>query len=234
MQDVRKQYLASVNGRITGARTSALAMAAPLEAESSSHKSQQSTATENKKQEEKKLVNQKAGLLHALLSLGALRPAVALLSKFPWMVDASPELADLLLRVLKYSITGLYESTWPSGPDKSSFSRPKARFATAGIVPAPERKTHITLSAPTPPSTNTTNFIFFFPRWTERIPICSTLDDVVDVVEPLLNFVGVHVSRDVNFLAKFLRIGRSHLSSTVGPHRHAGKHGLTSLLPGSS
>lgn len=216
MADVQKDYVASVASRLTGAKVSMLAMAAPLESAGSS-KPQQSTAADIKKSEVKEVPNQRLGLLHALLSLGALRPAIALLSKFPWLVDAFPELADLLLRVLKHSIAGLYEATWPSGPDKSSFSRAKARFGTSGTVSAPERRPHITLSAPTPPSTNTTNFIFFYPGWTERIPVCSTLEDVVDIIEPLLNFVGVHVSRDVNFLAKFLRVGRSHLNSTVRP-----------------
>lgn len=215
MVDVHKQYLASVDSRITGAKVSMLAMAAPLESAGLSSKPRQSTPAEAKKQEMKEIPNQKLGLLHALLSLGALRSAIALLSKFPWMIDAFPELADLLLRVLKHSIAGLYESTWPLGQDKSSFSKAKARFGTTGLVPAPERRAHITLSAPTPPSTNTTNYIFFFPQWIERIPVCSVLDDVIDVIEPLLNFVGVHVSRDVNFLAKFLRVGRNHLGSIV-------------------
>lgn len=218
MTDVQKQYHVTVDSRITGAKVSMLAMAAPLESTgTSSSKPPQSTPAEAKKPEVKEIPNQKLGLMHALLSLGALRPAIALLSKFPWMVDASPELADLLLRVLKHSIAGLYESTWPSGPDKSSFTKAKARFGTAGVLPASERRPHITLTAPTPPSTNTTNYIFFFPQWTERVPVCTAMDDVVDVIEPLLNFVGVHVSRDVNFLAKFLRVGRNHLNTTVRP-----------------
>lgn len=217
MEDVRKQYLASIESRIAGAKTSMLAMAAPLESVGSTGSTlpRPSTPADLKKPESEGMTNQKFGLLHALLSLGALRPAVALLSKFPWMVDAFPELADLLLRVLKHSISGLYDSTSTSGPDKSSFTRARARFATAGVVPAQDRRPQITLQAPTPPSTSSTNYVFFFPQWTERVPICSSADDVEDVVEPLLNFVGVHVSRDVNFFAKFLRVGRNHLSSTV-------------------
>ncbi|KAI0693806.1 transcription factor/nuclear export subunit protein 2-domain-containing protein [Cytidiella melzeri] len=216
MTDVHKQYLASVDSRIIGAKVSMLAMAAPLESSGTNVKPRQATPAEQKKPEAtKETPNQTLGLLHALLSVGALRPAIALLSKYPWMVDAFPELADLLLRILKHSISRLYEAAVPSGPDKSSFGKARARFANAGVVPAPEKRAHITLMAPTPPSTSTSTFLFFYPQWVERVPMCSTLDDVVDVIEPLLNFVGVHVSRDVNFLAKFLRVGRGHLNSII-------------------
>lgn len=201
---------------MVGARVSMLAMAAPLESAGGSSKPRQSTQPEPKKPElAKETPNQILGLLHALLSIGALRPAIALLSKYPWMVDAFPELADLLLRILKHSISKLYDSIWPSGSDKSSFSKAKARFANTGLVSAPERRVHITLLAPTPPSTSTTTYLFFYPNWTERVPMCSTMEDIVDVIEPLMSFVGVHVSRDVNFLSKFLRIGRTHTNSIV-------------------
>ena len=191
-------------------------MAAPLESSGGASKARQSPPNDQKRPEvPKETSNQISGLLHALLSIGALRPALALLTRYPWMVDAFPELADLLLRILKHSISKLYEATWSSGPDKSSFSKPKARFAHTGLVPAPERRVHITLVAPPPPGTSTTTYLFFYPNWTERIPMCSTMDDIVDVIEPLMSFAGVHISRDVNFLSKFLRIGRFHISSIV-------------------
>ncbi|KAI0091900.1 transcription factor/nuclear export subunit protein 2-domain-containing protein [Irpex rosettiformis] len=212
--DIYEQYQASVESRIVSARVSMLAMAAPLESSGSSSRARQSTQAEQAKPNgPKEAPNQILGLLDALLSIGNLRPAIALLTKYPWMVDAFPELADLLLRILKHSISKLYETTWPSGPDKSSFSKAKARFANTGLVSAPERRVHITLMAPAPPSTSTTTYLFFYPNWTERIPMCSSTEDIVDVIEPLMSFVGIHISRDVNFLSKFLRIGRSHVSS---------------------
>jgi THO complex subunit 2 len=215
MPDVHARYLASIDSRITGAKVSVLAMAAPLESTGSS-KPRQSTPTEPEKPDTpKETPNQVLGLLHAMLSVGTLRPAIALLSKYPWLVDAFPELADLLLRILKHSISTLYEATCVTGHDKSSFSKAKARFTNTGVAAVPEKRVHITLAAPTPPCTSTTSYLFFYPQWTQRIPMCSTMDDVVDVIEPLLNFVGVHVSRDVNFIAKFSRVGRSHITSTV-------------------
>lgn len=216
MDKVRKDYFADVQSRISGAKISQLAMAAPLESGSSSFKARPSTPVESKKPVEvKEPPNQKVGLLTALLSIGALRPAIAIMSKFPWLVDTQPEIADLMLRVLKASISGLYESALVTKKPNPSFTQPRARYGSGGVSLPPPRRPLLTLWAPTPPSTSTTDFVFFFPEWAERVPVCSSLDDLIDVIEPLMHFIGLHVSRDPSFLTKFLRLGRSHLASTV-------------------
>ncbi|KAL6309570.1 transcription factor/nuclear export subunit protein 2-domain-containing protein [Sparassis latifolia] len=216
MDNWRKEYLATVDARISGAKISQLAMAAPLESGTQSSKSRPAVSSEPKRTSETKEVpNQKLGLLNALLSVGALRPAVAILSKFPWLVDAFPEVADLMLRILKLSLSALYDSTQPTKERNASFTQPRARFGPTGVVAAPERKPHLTLCAPTPPSTINIDFVFFFPDWSQRVPICSTLDDLVDVIEPLMHFIGLHISRDNSFFTKFLRLGRTHLQQTV-------------------
>lgn len=220
MEAEHKKYLASVTSRIDGAKFSMLAMAAPLidsSLGSGSSRPRQATPSEAKKPEpEKEMPNQKLGILNALLALGALRPALALLSKYRWIVDASPDIADLLLRVARHSIAGLYDTVIASQRDqKANFCVAKPRFGTTGVAPAPERKPQLTLWAPTPPSTSSTDFVFFFPQWTERIPLCNGMDDLVSVLEPLLRFVGLHVSRDPTFLTKFLRIARHFVVTTV-------------------
>lgn len=211
-----KKYLDSVDARIAGAKVSMLAMAAPLESSSSSSgsKLRQSTPAEAKKPE-KELSNQKIGLLHALLSLGALRPGLTLLSKYPWIVDASPDIADLLLRVLKHCITPVYDAHGAGKEQRPNLCTPKPRFGATGVTPAPERKPQLTVWAPTPPSTSTTDFVFFFPQWTERVPVCTTTEDVVDVLEPLMRFIGLHISRDLVFMAQFSRVGRAQVQATV-------------------
>ncbi len=45
--------------------------------------------------------------------------------------------------------------------------------------------------------------------------MCRSMDDVEDVIEPLLSYIGLHVSREPLFLTKLLRLGRMQLSSTV-------------------
>nr|VWP00540.1 Palmitoyltransferase AKR1 (EC (Ankyrin repeat-containing protein AKR1) [Ganoderma boninense] len=217
MGDLHKAYLANIETRIAGAKVSQLAMAAPLESGGSSNTKARPAAPEGKKEEvvEKEAPNQKLGLLNALLSVGALRPAISILSKFPWMVDAYPELADLMIRVLKHSIVPVFDTIAPQKDKTASFAKPRARYGATGLVSPPERRRQLTLVAPTPPSTSTVDFVFFFPDWAQRIPMCSTYDDLIDVLEPLMRFVGLHVSRDPSFFTKLLRVGRRHITSTL-------------------
>jgi THO complex subunit 2 len=90
------------------------------------------------------------------------------------------------------------------------------------------RKPMLTLYAPTPPGTSTADFVYFFPFWADRIPLCSTLDDLMDVIDPLMAFVGLHISRDPVFLTKFARLGRLHITSTV---RQLVKSPFSNVLP---
>jgi THO complex subunit 2 len=221
---VYKAYMASIDARIDNAKVSQLALAAPLESSSqpSSTSRLAHPAPEAKKPsppdptpESKDPPNQKAGLLVALLSVGALRPALALLTKFRWLVDAYPEIADLLIRVMKHSLASLYDQHLVTKPRSPSNVQPRARWGATGVIPAPVRKPMLTLYAPTPPGTSTADFVYFFPFWADRIPLCSTLDDLMDVIDPLMAFVGLHISRDPVFLTKFARLGRSHITSTV-------------------
>ena len=216
-----KAYMASIDARIDNAKVSQLALAAPLESSSqpSSSRLAPPPPPEVKKPsaptEPKEPPNQKVGLVVALLSVGALRPALALLTKFSWLVDACPEIADLLIRVMKHSLTTLYDHHLVTKPRSPSNIQPRARWGATGVVPAPARKPMLTLCAPTPPGTSTVDFVYFFPFWTDRVPLCNTMDDLIDVIEPLMAFVGLHVSRDPVFLTKFARLGRLHIASTV-------------------
>lgn len=214
MDLTRKEFLENVKSRIIGAKNSLLAMAAPLESGTSSQAKPKATTPQESKKIEVKNTNQKIGLLHALLSVGALRPAFAILSQFPWVVDVFPELADLLLRILKHSLEPFYDSM-ATKQRNLNFLKPRCRYGPSGAMQPATRKPMLTLWAPTPPSTNGTDFVFFFPDWADRIPKMSSLDDLVDIIEPIMHFIGVHVSRDVLYLTKFLRLGRQHLQPTV-------------------
>lgn len=214
MESVKEEYQRDVATRIAATAVSQLAMAAPLES-SGSTKSKSTPQAEVKKIPEPKDVNQKVGLLTALLAVGALKPALAILSKFPFLVDARVEIADLVIRIMKVSISPLYESLLVTKERNPSFTQPRARYGTSGVSAAPGRKPVLTLWAPTPPSTYNTDFVFFYPDWVDQVPICSSLSDLEDVIEPLMKFIGVHVSRDPLFLTKFLRLGRTHLQTTV-------------------
>jgi len=219
MEQARKEYLVKVESRLAGAKVSQLAMAAPLESVNSSSKPKAAAPSGPKPVEVKEKSNQKVGIISALLSIGAIRPALSLIAMYPWVVDANQQLADLIIRIMKHSIASLYESTLITKERPVGFSQQKARYGVAGLQPAPARKPHLTFWAPTPPSTSVWDFVFFFPKWTERVPVCTQLSDLVDFVEPFMRFITVHISRDPLFVTKFLRLGRHHLATTVSSPR---------------
>ena len=214
MESYRKDYLAHVQERISDAKMSQLAMAGPLES-ATPVKPRTEVVEEAKKPTIFKASNQKAGLVGALLAVGALRPAIAVISKFPWLLDAHVEVTDLMLRNIRHSIAPLYDSTFVLKERNASFTRPRAKFSPNGVTSVPTRKPQLTLIAPTPPSTASTDFVFFFPDWPERIPVATTFDDLEDVIEPIMSFIGPHISRDPLFVSKVTRLGRSQLMTTV-------------------
>ncbi|KAJ7591413.1 transcription factor/nuclear export subunit protein 2-domain-containing protein [Mycena floridula] len=219
MEQYREAYKADVQSRKDGAKTSQLAMAAPLESAPAStlKPAKASTPVDSKKPaaETKQPPSQKASLLLALLSLGALKPAIWIMSKFPWLVDAHPEIADLMIRIMKHSLSPLYDTLIVAKTRNPSFTQPRARWSTTGLALPPQRRSTLSLWAPTPPSTSTADFVFFFPDWTQQVPTCTSLEDLEDVIEPFMRFVGLHISRDPLFVTKFLRLGRLQVQSTV-------------------
>lgn len=210
MDQALKAYHTSIKERISNARTSILAMAAPLESSGSSGaKTKATPAAEPTPQKDPP--QQRIGLLKALLAIGALRPGFAMLSQHPWLVDAHPDTADLLNRIISHSLEPLFLSKYPKSDDARGFSVPRPKLSPGGVTAQPVRKYMLTLWAPTPPSTATNDFVFFFPNWTERIPICSTTKDLEIFLQPIIHFAGLHISRDPLLLAKLVRLGRSHL-----------------------
>jgi len=215
-----KQYNESISDRIAAAKMNALAIAAPLSDDTvpTSVSSAKPAAPEPEQQEKKQkdIPNQKLGLLTALLSVGALRPSVAILTKFPWMTAAYSELTDLYLRILRVSMQPLYETACHTNTDLvSSNTKPRARFGSNGAVQPPQRKHILTICAPTPPSTVTSEFVFFYPTWDAFIPRCTQHSDIADVLVPLLTYLSTQISRDMAFVTKLCRIGRLQLTAEV-------------------
>ncbi|KZV72082.1 hypothetical protein PENSPDRAFT_733684 [Peniophora sp. CONT] len=216
-EEDHQAYNESVEKRKSAGTVNKLAMTGALEGGGSTPKPR---APEQKKTpDEKKTAasNQKVGIVTALLAVGALRPALSMLCKFPWLKDAHPEISDVLLRIMTHSLSDLYDQRNPPKiPNKASYTQARARYGAAGPQPAPPRRKVLSLIAPAPPFTNNTEFVFFFPDWTERVPTCASEEDFEDVIEPLMAFVGFHISRDLMFMMKFTRLGKKQLQDTLG------------------
>lgn len=214
-----QKYTDKIKARVSASSMNALAMSAPLESGPPSSRARTSTSVLVDEQDTLKPVkeeqDQKAMLCIALLSVGALRPAFSILSKFPWMVDAYPETADLIIRLLKVSIEPLYQALQGNRERNPGFTQPRCRYSPSGLQPPQPRKPVLTLIAPTPPSTHLCDFVFFFPHWSDRVPICKTRDDLEDVIEPIIRIIHLHISREPLFITKLTRVGRVHLAATV-------------------
>ncbi|KAF9045967.1 hypothetical protein BDZ89DRAFT_1155277 [Hymenopellis radicata] len=193
LDEAHKAYVADVKTRMSPSKTNALTMAAPLESGGSSVSRVKPTPAAPKPPSKGKDVPQKSGLVSALLSIGAIRPALWIMSRYPWLVDAHREIADLMIRIMKRSINSLYESLFVTKARNPSFLQPRNRYSAAGVAPCPSRKQMLT----------------------DCVPMCRSLDDLKNVIEPMLQFIKLHISRDVIFLTKFLRLGRKHLASTT-------------------
>lgn len=165
----------------------------------------------------------------ALLSVGAVRQSVSIITQFPWMVAAYPDVADLYLRILRVSLQPLYENLYrPNSDFVRSNTTPRSRYGINGVILTPARKIAITLLAPVPPDTATTEFVFFYPNWCDTIPICAELSDIQDILMPLLKFIGVQISRDIGFITKLCRLGKIQLTASVC---HFWKTAIYYLLP---
>ncbi|KAL1714796.1 transcription factor/nuclear export subunit protein 2-domain-containing protein [Schizophyllum commune] len=221
MHKYYEEYEEDMRAKNRAAQNSLLAAAAPLDSGSSS---QPAPPPPPPPPLAKRLPpNQKAGLANALLSVGALRPALYILSRHTWLVDKYPELADLLIRVTHVVIHDLNQERKAQhfkGKDcKADFHQPRLRYGNTGMAAPPARKHLLTLVAPVPPCTSTKEFVFFFPQWEEWVPRCRTVEDIPDVVEPLLRYIGVHLYRDSLLVSKLTRLACSQLH----PLRDAGK-----------
>lgn len=157
------------------------------------------------------LPHQKLGLLRALLSIGDLAHSLFILAQYPFLVSAYPDLADLLLRLLAESIAPAY-ATISVAKEKSQYSHDftaaKPKFVpatTAASKVAPVAPATMLLSGSAFPDPNK-EFVFFFADWRERLPKAQDWEEVLEVLELFLPFVGVFVSRNFSLYTKLCRI----------------------------
>ncbi|KAG8883184.1 THO complex subunit 2 [Tulasnella sp. 332] len=159
--------------------------------------------------------NQKLGLVRFLLSLGALRPAFSILSRFPWMVQAYPDVAGLVLRIMKVAIDPLTDSILSTSPlmkFAESNGTARLRFLSRTQTSTYRGKPTLVTIAPLPVDSATQHNVFFYPGWPAFVPRCTSLDDLVDVLQPLMHLCGVQIHRDVEFVGRLSRLGKKALS----------------------
>lgn len=230
LKELHEKWKSDMDDRAFLATASALALAAPLTDEMDlpmSSQGQQSQPTQQVAEPQKNPDGsikyppfQKVGLLHALLSVGSLYPSLFILAKFPFIVDPYPETADLLHRLIDYSIEPLYEQHGkPSELSLLPPFRPKklpsSNLRDLNLVePSPGSTTRGLVCLPCMTEHNPCKF--FCETWTSSLEQIDDLNGLSKVSNLLLRFSGPLLSRNVTLLVKLCRIGISHCKSSKG------------------
>lgn len=216
---IHSTWKRDMEDRAFSTNASALAMAAPLEDDSTadSGKAQSTESDKPKKQNDsnKYPVYQKVSLLHSLLAVGSIQPSLFMISRYPKIVDPYPEIADLLLKITEYSIDPLYNlrdkppalqnlnlsvlktiPTQESIQNNYTLTPPKNGISKRGLVPIKG------VAEYNPPK-------FFYERWCSEIEQVHDLEGLKKVSSIYLLPTGPLVSRNIELLIKLCRIGVS-------------------------
>jgi THO complex subunit 2 len=169
----------------------------------------------SKKKEVKVDLNSHRDFVIALLSVGALRPAMEGIGQYPWMLNKYPRIADILLFYVEHALTPVYGQCCPSSAtpialDAYSASKGQHDEEEPRVV-----RTHVTFTFPEPPPTLDVRQVYFYQEWSKFVPVCSTLEDIPFLVEPVLSLIGVQAFRNQQVIVKLCRLAKQQLESSM-------------------
>jgi THO complex subunit 2 len=157
-------------------------------------------------------INQYRDLALALLSVGAIRPALFILTREEWLISRYPQLADILLNHLEYAVMPIYRNLSSSADIATTDLYSAARQRADGNK---EPKIKLTMTFPVPPATSDLKQVFFFQHWMDRIPLCPDTSTLHCIVSAYLKIIGIHAYRSLPLFIKLCRIARSECQSQV-------------------
>lgn len=164
--------------------------------------------------------DQKVMLLKSLLAIGALPEALFILSKFPWLMDAYPELPEYIHRILHHNLGKVYNSLRPlptveelreqqqiPSQDQGGLAKGQIRLTSA-----PPRRVLRWAQLDKDDTNDGTDYRFYWDDWADNIPVCQSVDDVFALCSSFLNISGHKIGLDPSLLAKLARIGKFSLT----------------------
>ncbi|KAL4768331.1 transcription factor/nuclear export subunit protein 2-domain-containing protein [Aspergillus nidulans var. acristatus] len=186
-------------------------------------KDQEAEKTAAAKSEENELPepsDQKVLLLKSLLAIGAIPESLFILSKFPWLMDAYPELPEFIHRILHHCLSKVYASVRPLPPISElreqkqipSHDQTGVPKGNIKLTEAPQRRTLRWAQLDKEDTNDGTDYRFYWDDWSDNIPICQSVDDVFALCESFLNISGHKIGQDSSLLTKLARIGRHSLN----------------------
>ncbi|KAM5456227.1 THO2 plays a role in transcriptional elongation [Microsporum audouinii] len=173
--------------------------------------------------------DQKVLLLKSLLAIGALPESLYILGKFPWLLDAYPELLEFIHRIIHHCLSKVYNSVRPLAEREELKSRKKIVSTDQSITlsgkvrlgdPAPRRI--LRWAQLDKEDTNDgTDYRFYWDDWADNIPICQAVDDVIALCGSFLNLSGVKIGNDPSLLTKLARIGNHSMKNDPSEFNNA-------------
>lgn len=153
------------------------------------------------------LPDQKMALVTSLLAVGAQAQTTYLLTRFPHLANAYPEIADLQLRSMAYALAPMLDGASPTVPNLGKPSQEG-------------RKNSLTVLAPAPIATSAERFVYFFPEWSEQIERCASVEAMFDSsqgVHRALIALGALVGRDARLLVRLIRVAAKDIRDVSRP-----------------
>ncbi|OOF92138.1 hypothetical protein ASPCADRAFT_56041 [Aspergillus carbonarius ITEM 5010] len=173
--------------------------------------------------------DQKVMLLKSLLAIGALPESLFILSKFPWLMEAYPELPEFIHRILHHCLNKVYASLRPLPLiDELKEQKQILNHDQAGVpkgqirlTQAPPRRVLRWAQLDKEDTNDGTDYRFYWDDWADNVPICQTVDDVFALCSSFLNLSGHKIGQDPSLLAKLARIGKDSMSRDHSPENRA-------------
>ncbi|KAI3401336.1 hypothetical protein diail_11419 [Diaporthe ilicicola] len=233
VRETRMKILEEEERAKTGRGRGALAMAGALPSDEHDVSRSNRVVTEPKvkpppemAKKGKPLYYQKFSLVTELLTLGALPDALFVLTRFPWLTEAFPELLRLINRLISYSVQKVFEETRAvSGELGSHLDIPLKRMpdvdqagVSKGSVRLAQSNSKRPLRWPHPDGEkDNTLYRCYWDDWADNIPVCQTIEDVLTLCGTLMNFSGVNIGKDAALLTKIAAIGATSLAQDQSP-----------------
>lgn len=179
----------------------------------------------------KEVVDQKLPLLRHLLAIGAIPEALFILGKYEWIGGPEPTIADHIHRIVHHSIEEVYNQSKQAmrlPTTINGHAKPVTEGASnvSSVLPGstklldrPKRKVTRTLGTNwSRTQTDDVEFRYFWDDWTDGVPICQSVEDVLVLCRTFLRYSGVRIARDPSLMTKICRIGRNDIGQALKTH----------------
>ncbi|EFR00616.1 THO complex protein subunit 2 [Nannizzia gypsea CBS 118893] len=165
--------------------------------------------------------DQKVLLLKSLLAIGALPESLYILGKFPWLLDAYPELLEFIHRIIHHCLNKVYNNVRPLAEQDELKTRKKIVSTDQSITLSgkvrlgdqPPRRILRWAQLDKEDTNDGTDYRFYWDDWADNIPICQSVDDVIALCGSFLNLSGVKIGNDPSLLTKLARIGSHNMKN---------------------